>query len=243
MPEQIAILSDIHANLTALEAVLDDMRGRRVGAVILMGDLVNYGPRPNETIERLRQLEWPVLANIWGNHEYSLFGGSPERFSTDRGRAVLEYTRGILADETWDYLRKMNHAGREILTSQYGSFLLVHGTLDDPYWGKFNWTETGDEQYHVYDFVITGHSHVPHYLEEFSACDNPLMRNKKRTVFINPGSVGQPRDHNPQAQYGLLDLTSGTYEHHCVAYDISAEQALYSGVVDVFYKERLEKGI
>lgn len=240
---RLALLSDIHANLTALDAVLADLRKQGADAVILMGDLVNYGPRPNEVVEHLRALELPVLANIWGNHEYSLFGGSPERFSTDRGRAVLEYTRGLLAPETWDYLREMRQEGRDELSVLSRSFLVIHGTMDDPYWGKFSLSETSDGRYHGYDYVLLGHSHVPHYLEYFCAGDDPAYRNKKRVVFINPGSVGQPRNHNPHAQYGLLDMQTGSYDHRCVGYDVVAEQRLFSGRVDPFYKERLTSGI
>jgi len=240
---RLALLSDIHANLTALDAVLNDMESREIGAVVLLGDLINYGPRPNEVVDRLRHLGWPILCNIWGNHEYSLFGGSPERFATDRGRAVLEYTKGILSSDTWEYLRQMNPEGREDLSIGAVSIMTLHGTPDDPYWGKFSLNNVEDIIFKQYDYVLTGHSHIPHYFEHFYPSDDPAYRNKKRTIFINPGSIGQPRDHNPNAQYGILDLDTGSYEHCCVKYDVAEEQRLFSEAVDVFYKYRLEKGI
>lgn len=91
--------------------------------------------------------------------------------------------------------------------------------------------------------MISGHSHVPHYVEHFFAFDDATYRNKRRTIFINPGSVGQPRNHNPYAQYGILDVESGNYEHRCVWYDVKEEQILFSDNVDDFYKDRLTLGI
>lgn len=242
---RLVLLSDIHANLTALEAVLKDIDN--IGSFdyfILLGDLINYGPRPNEVIDIIKKISHKIFINLWGNHEYSLFDGNPERFSTDRGRAVLRYTSDILTEESKDYLyTKMNHRGYEIFTVGLRSFFFVHGNADDPYWGKFDISKMDDEHYATYDYVISGHSHIPHYVEFFFKSGNQAYRNKKRTIFINPGSVGQPRNHNPHAQYGILDTETGNYEHRSVWYDIEREQAHFNDIVDFFYKERLKIGI
>ena len=242
---KIVLLSDIHANVTALQAVLDNLKGTgSYDAYAILGDLVNYGPRPNEVIEMVKAFDKPLVVNLWGNHEYSIFGGSLDRFATDRGRAVLQYTNTILCRESLQYLDKaMEHSGCQKCMFDEKSFLFMHGSLDDPYWGKFGVDKMSDERFAEYDFVISGHSHVPHYVEQFFASDNVKYRNKKRTVFINPGSVGQPRNHNPYAQYGILDIKSGNYEHRSVWYDVEKEQTLFSDSVDVFYKERLSLGV
>jgi len=242
---RLVLLSDIHANVTALQAVLKDVENvGEFDAYALLGDFVNYGPRPNETIEIAKQLPKPLLVNLWGNHEYSIFGGSLDRFATDRGRAVLKYTNTILTEESRDYLDKsMNHKGMEEKEIDGKCIFFMHGNLDDPYWGQFGIDKMNDERYAKYDYVISGHSHVPHYVEHFFASDNVEYRNKKRTVFINPGSVGQPRNHNPYAQYGILDLKTGNYEHRSVWYDVVAEQKLFNDSVDSFYKTRLTLGI
>lgn len=242
---RIVLLSDIHANVTALQAVLKDVESiGECDVYALLGDFVNYGPRPNEAIEIAKQLNKPLIVNLWGNHEYSIFGGSLDRFATDRGRAVLKYTNAILTDDSRDYLDKcMNHQGMEEKEFEGKRILFVHGNLDDPYWGKFGIDKMNDERYAEYDYVISGHSHVPHYVEYFFPCDDAVYRNKKRTIFINPGSVGQPRNHNSCAQYGILNLNTGNYEHRCVWYDVDAEQKQFSDSVDVFYKERLKLGI
>lgn len=242
---KIAILSDIHANVTALQAVLDDIQ--TIGSFdsyVILGDLVNYGPRPNEVIEMIDQLSQKVIVNIWGNHEYSIFGGSLDRFATDRGRSVLRYTNSILTEVSREYLdKRMNHDGYKKCKIDDRPFLFVHGNLDDPYWGKFGIDKMNDDRYAGYDYVISGHSHIPHYVEHFFPFDNKEYRNKKRTIFINPGSVGQPRNHNPFAQYGILNTQTGNYEHRNVWYDIEKEQALFDDSVDVFYKERIKLGV
>ena len=80
-------------------------------------------------------------------------------------------------------------------------------------------------------------------MEHFYKDHNPCLRNKKRTVFINPGSVGQPRNHNPLAQYGILETNTCAYERRCVWYDVEKEQKLYDDRVDIFYKNRLKLGV
>ena len=242
---RLVLLSDIHANVTALQAVLKDIESiGEVDTFALLGDFVNYGPRPNEAIEIAKQLPKPLLVNLWGNHEYSIFGGSLDRFATDRGRAVLKYTNTILTEDSREYLDKcMNHQGMEEKEIGDKRILFIHGNIDDPYWGKFGVDKMNDERFAEYDYVISGHSHVPHYVELFFASVNVEYRNKKRTIFINPGSVGQPRNHNPYAQYGILDVETGNYEHRCVWYDVKEEQKLFSDSVDKFYKDRLTLGI
>ena len=242
---RLVLLSDIHANVTAFEAVLADIRD--IGpcdAIAILGDLVNYGPRPNEVIDIVKNLSLPIIVNLWGNHEYSIFGGSLDRFATDRGRAVLKYTNTILTEESRKYLDTcMNHQGLEEKGIEQKYILFVHGNIDDPYWGKFGIDKMNDERYAKYDYVICGHSHIPHYMEHFFPSENKEYRNKKCTIFINPGSVGQPRNHNPYAQYGVLDTVSGNYEHRSVWYDVKEEQKLFNDSVDSFYRERLLLGV
>lgn len=242
---RLVLLSDIHANATALKAVLNDIDTiGEFDAYAILGDLINYGPRPNMVIEMIQQLTQETIVNLWGNHEYSIFGGSLDRFATDRGRAVLKYTNTILTKESKAYLANgMSHQGFQKSMVDDKAFLFIHGDLDDPYWGKFGIDKMNDERYAEYDYVISGHSHVPHYVEHFFASDNIEYRNKKRTVFINPGSVGQPRNHNPHAQYGILDTTTGNYEHRAVWYDVKEEQEQFSDSIDQFYKERIRLGI
>ena len=239
---RIAILSDIHANYSALKAVLKDLAQYSVDGLLLLGDVINYGMRPNEVIETMASYPVPVLANIWGNHEKAVMDNDLTRFSSDRGRDILRYTRSILSPDSLRYIEQMSH---EPVSLNLGGrkFLLVHGSLKDIYWKSLALSDMTDEGYSQYDSVISGHSHIPHYVENFFKADCPEYRNKKKTVFINPGSVGQPRNQNPRAQYGVLDVETGEYIHRCVSYDIASEQRLYTSETDMFYKDRLLVGI
>lgn len=243
---RIIVLSDIHANLSALRAVLADIKSKQYepDVVVLLGDIINYGMRPNEVIEELKNLPYPVEINLLGNHEKALLDGEVNHFSTERGKRLLQYTSSVLTDASLKYIReKMNSTAYETKKWCDRQFLFIHGNKDDAFWGKLSVDKMADSYYSKYDFVISGHTHLPHYLEYYYSVDCPHLRNKKKTIFINPGSVGQPRNQNPYAQYVFLELSSGTVHHNAVSYDVETEYQLYPPFLDSFYKERLILGI
>lgn len=243
---KIIVLSDIHGNLSALKAVISDFekRGYEPDAIAVLGDNINYGMRPNEVVATLRRLgdRYRILVNIWGNHEKALLDSDTTKFSTERGREILDYTRDIINTESLEYIQLLEQSGRTELNICGKNILFIHGSLDDPYWGKLN-ADTIDERYYSFDYVISGHSHIPHLIEKYYKCDNPKLRNKKRTIFINPGSAGQPRNHNPRAQYAYVDFGNEIFHFNAVPYDIAFEQSLYPSRLDQFYKTRLTNGI
>lgn len=243
--ERLILLSDIHANLTALRSVAADFR-RRYDAqgIVLLGDIINYGMRPNETIVELESLGLPIVASLAGNHERGWRDGDSSHFSTDRGRRVLDYTSRQLSPASRRFLLdNLCWEGTAELTLGSRRVLLTHATASDPFWGKMTDEEMADPRYADYDFVLAGHSHVPMLREVFYPCNRPDYRDKRRTVFINPGSVGQPRDHNPLARYAYWEPRTETLHFNCVAYDIAAEQNIYTDEVDDFYRRRLTNGI
>lgn len=240
------VLSDIHANLSALRAALRHARNSYSGfSIIILGDIINYGMRPNEVIAELRQLSEPIEFILSGNHEQALRDGDDTRFSTDRGRAVLACTKRMLADESRAFLNcdVLPSGSTEFVTSTGKKVLAIHGSLDDPFWGVIDSCSSRDERYAPYDYVLSGHSHIPHLIEEFHAADAPELRNRHRTVFLNPGSVGQPRNQNPRAQYMFWDPDTETVHFNSAAYDIAEEQSLYTDEADPFYRDRLLRGI
>lgn len=240
----IALLSDIHANLTALQAIMETLKSFSVDKYVLLGDVVNYGMRPNEVIGMLSAMSDNVLVNLWGNHEKAVADNDVSRFSTDRGKQILHYTQGKLSLSSLNYINtQMNHSGFEMVEIAGKRILAVHGTLKDPFWGKFTTEEFGLEAYAQFDFVFSGHSHIRHFYEMFYPCDNSNTRNKKRTTFINPGSVGQPRNINPFAQCGILDIENNAYTALSLPYDISKEQILFTNEIDGFYRDRLSLGV
>lgn len=247
MGDRLIILSDIHGNLSALDAVINNLeiRDYRPDAIAILGDNINYGMRPNEVIGRLMSLSerYEVIVNLFGNHEKALLDGDTSHFSTERGKRVLDFTRSKLTEESWSYLSLLTREGLKDIVIGSRRLLFIHGSLSDHYWGKMNEETISDVLYSRYDFVISGHSHIPHLIERLYPADNPAYRNKKRTVFLNPGSVGQPRNHNPKAQYLYMELSSETFHFNSVPYDIEREQSLFTKEVDEFYSDRLKNGI
>lgn len=242
---KIVVLSDIHANLSALNAVIDDFQNKYVfDLIIVLGDIINYGMRPNETLKKIKSLS-PHCC-LFGNHEKALMSNDSSRFSTERGKQILYYTAKQLTMESLEYINsEMEHSGMSIIESDNKRILLVHGTLSDPYWGKMTNEEQGNSRYAAFDIVISGHSHIPDYtVVLFDDQSQIEYRKKHKTIFLNPGSVGQPRNHNPQAQYLYIDTETESFAFNSVKYDIAVEQRLFDGKeVDPFYKHRLEKGI
>jgi putative phosphoesterase len=239
----LLIVSDIHANLSALSAVFDDVKNQNIDKLILLGDHIDYGMRPNETIELLENSHFSIEVNLWGNHEKAIFDGELNRFSSERGKDFSRFTSSILSPETKNYIHnKMNKLGYIEKVYDEKQYLFIHGNLDDIFW-KSIFPENANEAYKNYDYVISGHSHLPHYFEKYYKIDNIDTRKKKRTVFINPGSVGQPRNHNPRACYATINTESGQVHLNNKNYDIETEQSLYKNNVDEFYMTRLSKGI
>lgn len=241
---KIAILSDIHGNLSALKTVIDDMESKcRIDACILLGDLIDYGMHSNEVILELRRLSYPILCNIWGNHESAISNQNYTCFSSERGKESAKYTRSILTSESWDYIRNdMCNSGKYEFELGSKKCMAVHGSLVNEYWKSITCDEN-QKFYADYDYIFSGHSHIPHFFEKYIEVNCPKTRNKKKTIFINPGSVGQPRNINNHAQYAIFDTLT---EEICMckkAYNISKEQDVYNGQIDDFYRERIKLGV
>lgn len=240
---RVLILSDVHGNLSALQSVLARAEADRVDACVLLGDLIDYGMHSNEVLQRLACLPYPCLCNIWGNHEYAIATQDYSRFSSRRGQLCAQYTHSKLDESAWTYLKsEMTQAGQQEFWIDGRRCLAVHGGFDDPFWGKLA-PGIALDAYQAYDYVFSGHSHIPHFFELFFAADDPKRRNRKKTVFLNPGAVGQPRNLCPLAQFAILDTSSGEATLLRTPYDIVWEQAAYTGEVDDFYRERLAYGI
>lgn len=238
----VLIMSDIHGNQDALEKILEKVKLQDIQGCILLGDLIDYGMHSNEVVEHIQKLSYPILCNIWGNHEQTIVNERYERFSSDRGRESAKNTRKNLSNSTWDYLNGMESAGRKEFVCAGKKCLAVHGSKEDIYWGSIKPNQELSE-YSQYDYVFSGHSHHPHFFEKYYDAEDEKRRNKKKTVFINPGAVGQPRNLNPMAQAVLLNIETEEIFFLKTAYDIKKEQEAFNGQVDSFYQERLEYGV
>ena len=239
-----AILSDIHGNLYALLEVIEDLKEYDIDSIILLGDLIDYGMQSNEVIDFIKEkLSSKIICNIWGNHEKAILTEDFNHFSSERGVESAKFTASQLTDASKDYLNgNLIHDGKYEFNLDGKQVLAIHGSLNDFYW-KAIFPDELNGNYEGYDIVLSGHSHYPHVFQKFYDVDNPEMRNKKSVLFINPGSVGQPRNHNPNAQFAILDTKSMGVELKSIEYPVQAAMDLYDGNIDEFYKKRLKNGI
>jgi diadenosine tetraphosphatase ApaH/serine/threonine PP2A family protein phosphatase len=221
---RVLVISDIHANLTALEAVLD--AALPYDTVWCLGDFVGYGPDPNECIDLVRSL--PDLLCLIGNHDQAALDMIPlSRFNRDAGE-VAAWTQQILTEENKDYLRSL---ASKITLDQ---FTLAHGSPNQPVWEYILDVHSADRSFNAFntDYCLVGHSHLPLIFyrppeSNFTAKKyiewNQAMQLLPRMI-LNPGSVGQPRDRDPRASYAILDLQAITWEMKRVDYDIEQVQ-------------------
>jgi diadenosine tetraphosphatase ApaH/serine/threonine PP2A family protein phosphatase len=222
------VLSDIHANITALDAVL--AAAPPTDEVWVLGDIVGYGPEPDAVVDRLRELG---AHGVRGNHDAAALGGGEiESFNADARRA-MEWTRAAIADRTKAWLATLPE--RLVL----GDWTLVHGSPRDPIWEYITSTPVARAAFLDLEtrHGLHGHTHVPiGFLEEDGSLDTmspgagSVLELGERRGLLNPGSVGQPRDGIPAASWLVLDTDTSTATWHRTAYDVAAVQAAMAAV-------------
>ncbi len=239
-----AILSDIHGNLFALKEVICDLNNENIDSIIILGDLIDYGMQSNEVIKYIKEeLSSKIICNLWGNHEKAILTKDFSHFSSKRGIESAKFTCSQLDIFSKNYLKRdLIHNGKYEFKLDGKTTLAIHGSLNDCFW-KSIFPDNVNGDYSNYDIVLSGHSHYPHVFLKFYDVDNPKMRNKKAVLFINPGSVGQPRNHNPNAQYAILDIDTFNVELKSIKYPIEKAMSLYGGEIHDFYRQRLKDGI
>ncbi len=221
------VLSDIHSNLEAFEAVLQDAGA--VDKVWCLGDVVGYGPDPNACVARIRSLDALCIA---GNHDWATLGKLDlNDFNPDAREANL-WNRQQLEDENLTWLAKRPQ------TLVEGEFTLTHGSPRQPIWEYIIYPATAEVNFDFFDtlYCLVGHTHVPAIFQlseqEGQPTCNPLPVVEGKVIklepgrfIVNPGSVGQPRDGDPRASYLLLDTEARTVEYRRVEYDLEKTQA------------------
>lgn len=225
------IVSDVHANLVALEAVLRDAeRGGPIDGVWSLGDCVGYGPQPAECMARLKGFDATMVA---GNHERAATGAiGTEDFNPDAA-AAAQWTKERLTPEEKSFLDGLAEV------EQQSSFTLVHGTLRWPIWEYLFDSEAalGHLALQQTPFGLVGHTHMPILVVEdrtsFDGCQLFRLADGERVdldpnmrIVLNPGSVGQPRDGDRRASYAVYDAEAMTINLHRVEYEIDATQKL-----------------
>jgi len=224
---RIAVVSDVHSNLVALDAVLT--HAGAVDAVWHLGDIVGYGPDPNGVVARLAEVG---AIGVRGNHDAAAIGGLEIEQFNPEARAAMEWTRAAIDGTTRAWLEA------QPLRRQDGAFGLVHGSPRDPTWEYLTSAAIARASFGAMDTPhgLNGHTHIPvafildgDRIDAIRPRDGDRLALGDRRGLLNPGSVGQPRDGDPAASYLVLDPEAGVATWHRVGYDIAAVQAAMVG--------------
>lgn len=236
---RVLIISDVHANLTALDEVLADAENltwlgqRGFDVVWSIGDIVGYGPRPNECIDRLRQFDGHL--RVAGNHDWAALGRLDiEDFNPEAKRMVV-WTQKELNSLSLAYLRQL--PDRPLIE---GDFTITHGSPRQPVWEYIHTVGIARDNFEHFatPYCIVGHTHVPRIYRldadpetgrarctaHAPVYDRDIALGNHR-LLLNPGSVGQPRDNDPRASYVLLDTEQKIWRFRRLAYAYEITQA------------------
>lgn len=219
---RFAIFSDVHANFEALEAVLEDARRHKCTHFVCLGDVVGYNASPHECVERVRNLDCPIVK---GNHDEQASLIESSREFNELAEYAIQWTRDNLTEEEKEWLRGIR------LQQQVHDFTIVHATLDAPeQWGYVfnNLDAVASFAYQHTTVCFFGHTHVPMAFIRDDGVrrmrSEQLRIEGSKKYFINAGSVGQPRDSDWRAAYSIYDVEGNIVEQRRVKYDVAAAQ-------------------
>ncbi|NPA30771.1 MAG: metallophosphoesterase family protein [Chloroflexi bacterium] len=220
---RVVVMSDVHANVVALEAVL--AHAGPADAYWFLGDAVGYGPEPNIVVERLRAL--PNGLCLLGNHDAAVIGRLPLSWFHEDAQQALRWTQQALSAENRAFLQSLSPR------VELDTVVLAHGSPREPLEEYLISDEAARANFRVLTrpYAFVGHSHIPLAWVQDDRGDVDLVRPgddaygqpfalPRRGVILNPGSVGQPRDGDPRAAYAIYDPDVGTWTWHRVPYDI-----------------------
>jgi len=226
---RVAAITDIHANLPALEAVLGQIEAAGIDEIWCLGDVLGYGVEPDACADLVRERCDVCLV---GNHDLAVLGGLDISSFSEAAAVAVEWTRGNVAERTLEFLRTLEPSGERAATG------LFHASPRDPVW---EYVLSGEQATAGMDanpqrIGLIGHSHVALFFTRpegvndgeargAQASDGALLDLGEGRWLINPGSVGQPRDGDPRAAWLELDTEAKTACFHRVAYEIERAAA------------------
>ena len=231
---RVAVLSDIHANLAALDSVIASLGS--IDAVWHLGDVVGYGPEPDGVVERLSGIG---AVGVHGNHDAAAVGGNEIEWFNPDARAAMEWTRSRISDGTRDWLTALPERHAE------GDFGLVHGSPREPLWEYIVSVPIARASLAALTtpYGLYGHTHLPMIfaerdgsVEQIEPAEGSTLTLAGARALINPGSVGQPRDGILTASFLVLDTDAGQCTWRRAPYDIGSVQA---AMVDARLPKRL----
>jgi len=226
---KIALISDIHANIDALETMLKRLESERVDKMVCLGDIVGYGANPEECVTLVRE---HCEVCIMGNHDAAMAGIIQLQYFNAYARSAIEWSRKVISDDNMEYLKTLP------MTHEIEDVLLVHATPRDP--AAWNYVHTADDAIPNFEMMnpatacFIGHSHLP---VRFDSED-------KSQMIINVGSIGQPRDRDPRSSCGLYDTETRRFEWIRETYDVQkAAQKIRDAELPEFLASRLFIGM
>lgn len=240
---RILILSDVHANYTALEAVLK--AAGAVDAVWCLGDLAGYGPDPNECIERIRKL--PNCVCLLGNHDAAVLGSIDLMAFNRDARLSIQWARQQITAENLEFLRSLPEK------TVVENTTLAHGSPRNPIWEYLLDIYNAGDNFNHFETraCLVGHSHLPvafvqhaesGFVEWFVPPAGTVIQIEERMI-LNPGSTGQPRDHSPLAAFAIYDPQAGTWQSQRVEYDVTdVQNRILAAGLPARHAERLSQG-
>lgn len=242
---KLAIISDIHGNYHALEAVLAAIDEEGISHIVCCGDVVGYGARPNECVDTIRDRGIPVIA---GNHDHACILLTDISNFNEIAKAAVVWTKNKLTEENTAFLKAMPMT----ISHTAASIFFVHASPKEP--NEWNYILTMGEARTNFNYFservcFIGHSHQPFIIENergnLSCPSKPEIDVKAdRRYLINVGSVGQPRDHNPDACYVVYDLENQHIEIKRLKYDLAGSQrAILDAGLPRELAERLAHGM
>jgi len=239
-----AIISDIHGNLEALQAVIKDIRKRPVDTVVCLGDIVGYYPDPNKCIEAVREI---VSFCVAGNHDYAATGRIDTRNFTYYAFAAMEWTKAHLGDESRVFLESLP------LTVEKNGMFFTHSSPSNPQDWVYVFPDSEEAVFEAFNSLVhplnfIGHTHWPSIIiqddDRIILHSEHFIKIKEGHYYLfNVGSVGQPRDFDSRSCYALYDTESREFSLVRVPYDFHITQKkIVENNLPLFLAERLEKG-
>jgi predicted phosphodiesterase len=214
---KVVILSDIHSNLAALLKALQYIENLKPDKIVCLGDIVGYGPRPNECVELIQQ---KCQVSLMGNHDHAVLGLTDTYHFNQYAREAINWTRRALTIQNKAYLENLTFTHHE------NDILYVHSTPLHPEEWHYILSEYEARQYFSQikqRLCFVGHSHIP---VVFSSADQPVfdeeldLSDKNKHYIINVGSIGQPRDGDPRLCFVIYDTDSGKLNYIRLSYPI-----------------------
>ena len=244
---RIGVFSDVHSNLQALQKTLEAMEEQRLDRYVCLGDVVGYGASPNECATLVREV---VRHSLLGNHDAAVTGRMDYSYYYDQAKQALDWSAEVLCKENMEWLSKVPYAKED---EELG-LCFCHGSPISP--EEFDYIFNLDQARDAYEYRDTmqrvtfiGHSHL---CRVFAMDEEGVVQmvpgrveiEQDRQYVISVGSVGQPRDYDPRAAFGVFDTDTQVFEQHRVEYDVKeAARGIYeAGLPDAFGK-RLFVGV